>query len=140
MDEGDRKLAELVKVLGGTLAGPTKLLELSRGLQVTEHSKVKTATNLSTGEVQLVYETEHQDQTGQQFKVPNMFLLALPVFEAGAMYRIPVRLRYRLNGGRVTWAILRHRPELYFENAFNEAVQKVRDETELPVFVGAQET
>lgn len=138
--DADATLLDLVGQLGGILAGPSRLLELARGLQVTEQHRVKNAINLSTGEVQIAWETEHQGATGEQLKVPNMFLIGIPVFESEAMYRMPVRLRYRLRDGKLYWSIKRHRPELTFEHAFNEALDKVRKGLpEMPLFIGAPE-
>lgn len=49
------------------------------------------------------------------------------------------RLRYRLDGGRVTWTVALHRPELVFRHAFGEACELVANETGLSVFRGSPE-
>jgi hypothetical protein len=72
-------------------------------------------------------------------KVPNLFLIGIPVFEGGPLYRIPVRLRYRLAGGRVTWIVRRYRPEAVFKDAFDEALARIGEATGLPVLRGAPE-
>lgn len=135
----DAKLHEVVRGLGLTLAGPTRLLELSRGLKVNEESRVTCAHNLSTGEIQIQFETEHKDGAGAPLKVPNAFLVGMPVFENGAPYRVIMKLRYRLNGGKVVWIVQRHRPDLTFKHAFDEACQRVREETGLPLLMGSPE-
>jgi uncharacterized protein YfdQ (DUF2303 family) len=137
--DSDKQLLELLAVLGGKLAGPTRMMELSRGLKVNENSRFKSALNLSTGETQFQFESEHQDTDGQPLKVPTMFLIAVPVFEGGPVYRVPVRLRYRLNSGKLNWSVLRYRPELSLRHALNEALQLVSTETGLPVLMGAPE-
>jgi uncharacterized protein YfdQ (DUF2303 family) len=139
MPEADAKLLDLVRVLGGSLAGPSKLLELSRGISVHENAKVKNVANLSTGEVQMVFETEHTSSDGTPLRIPNMFLIAIPVFEMGAAYRMPVRLRYRRAGSEIKWIFLRHRPELYFDDAFNDVIMAARERCEVPLFLGAPE-
>jgi hypothetical protein len=139
MLEADAKLLDLVRVLGGSLAGPSKLLELSRGISVHENAKVKNVANLSTGEVQMVFETEHTSGNGEPLRIPNMFLIAIPVFEMGAAYRMPVRLRYRRAGNEIKWIFLRHRPELYFDDAFGDVVTAARERCEVPLFLGAPE-
>lgn len=138
--EADASILDLVNQLGGKLAGPSTLLTLSRGLAVHENSVVKNAVNLASGEAQFVYETTHAGENGQQLSVPNMFLIGVPVFEMGDLFRLPVRLRYRLSGGKVRWAISRHRPEMTFDVAFSEAVQKAATETDLPMFLGSPES
>lgn len=137
--EDDAKLLDTLSAFGGTPTGPSGLLTLSKGLQITENARVVNATNLQTGESQLMYQTEHQDGAGQPLKVPNSFIIQIPVFEMGAAYRIPVRLRYRHSGGRITWFFQRYRPELYFDDAFSEAITKAQAETELQLFLGKPE-
>lgn len=137
--EADIKLLDLVRQLGGTMAGPSGMLELSRGLSVNEQSKVTNVANLTTGEKQIVYETSLSGADGAPIRVPSMFLIGIPVFENGPLYRMPVRLRFRKNGGEITWTLLRHRPEIYFEDAFNDAVAAAKEQCSLPVFIGEPE-
>ena len=137
--ENDSDLSSLAKLLGGVFATPNQLVTLSRGLQVNENARVKSANNLSSGETSLVYETEHTDEHGAPIKVPNLFLITIPVFNSGALYRVAVRLRYRLRGGEISWLYEMYRIDKVFEDAFNEACETVRKETELPLFVGRPE-
>lgn len=111
----------------------------ARGLAVTVDSKVTNAVNLATGEGQLSYAEEHRDAGGQSLKVPGALLIAVPVFRSGFAYQIPVRLRYRVKDGNVTWTLAMYRPERYFDDAFMGACERVREETALPLFVGSPE-
>lgn len=139
--EGERgsKLAELQKLLGGEWAGQSRLLELARSFKVYENSTVKNALNLQTGEVQLQFETEHKDQDGAPLKVPNMFLIGIPVFRLGPVYRMAVRLRYRNQGGKLHWIFQLYRPEAVFDDAFKEGCAYAAKETGLPLFIGKPE-
>jgi len=138
-ENGDEKLQQLSQLLGGNFAGPAKLMEISRGLSVNESARVKNATNISSGESQIVYETEHHDATGAPLKVPNMFLIGIPVFEMGTPYRIAVRLRYRLRSGTIAWFYELYRSEHVFDDAFDEACKEAGEKTGLPVFMGKPE-
>lgn len=138
--EVDLKLAEVVRMLGGQFVGPSRLLDLSRNLKVTEEARFTSGQNLTTGEVELGYQSEHKDVSGETLKVPSLFLLGIPVFDRGAVYRIPVRLRYRLSGSKLTWYVIRYRPQLSFDDALNEDVEQAREATGLPVYSGAPET
>lgn len=140
--EGERgsKLAELQKLLGGEWAGQSRLLELARSFKVYENSTVKNAINLQTGEVQLQFETEHKDQSGAPLKVPNMFLIGIPVFRLGPVYRMAVRLRYRNQGGKLFWIFQLYRPEAVFDDAFKEGCAYAAKETGLPLFIGKPES
>lgn len=139
LSEADLKLIELLKTLGGQFVGPSRLLDLSRGLKLTEEARFISVQNLTSGEVELAYQNEHREDAGAPLKVPNIFLLGIPVFDRGAMYRIPVRLRYRLSGSKLTWFVVRYRPQLSFNDALDEDVEEVRSQTDLPVFSGAPE-
>ena len=103
LTEADLKLVELLKTLGGQFVGPSRLLDLSRGLKLTEEARFTSVQNLTSGEVELAYQNEHREEAGAPLKVPSIFLLGIPVFDRGPMYRIPVRLRYRLAGSKLTW-------------------------------------
>lgn len=125
--------------LSVALATPAKLIELSRGLSIRVDSKVKEVRNLQTGEAQIQFETEHQDDGGAPLKVPGAFLIGIPVFREGALYQIPVRLRYRVSGPRVSWSFELYRLDRAFTHAFNEARDLAAKETELPVYSGTPE-
>jgi hypothetical protein len=134
-------IAKLVRTLGGAreLASPTKLIELSRGLQVHEASAVREAVKLSSGAGEISFQSEHLDALGEQLSVPSMFLLAIPVFRNGAPYQVLARLRYRKTpSGLVFWYEL-SRTDRVFDHAFDEAVAEVIEKTTLPVLLGSPE-
>jgi uncharacterized protein YfdQ (DUF2303 family) len=120
-------------------ASPSRLLQLSRGLQVHVEERVTSKIDPATGETTMHYEAAHQDAGGGALSVPRAFLIRLPVFRAGALYQLPVRLKYRIAGGRVTWAYELHGAERAFDDAFREACESARDRTGLPLFYGTPE-
>ena len=126
---------------GGSLASPSQLVELSRGLDVHVGAQVKQAVKLSSGEAQIQFITEHKDGDGKPLKVPSAFVIQIPVFRNGALYELGVRLRYRVApGAGVSWFFEIHRADRVFDDAFKEACLKAGSETSLPVFVGTPET
>lgn len=130
---------ELAEELGITLAGRGTLKTLAKGLNIRVDRKVVSAMNADTGEGALVFEETHNDKDGAPLKVPNGFVIAIPVFRGGATYSIPVRLRYRIGSGGVTWILQLHRADVAFRDAFGEACELVRAETELPLLFGRPE-
>lgn len=140
--EADAELRDTVEKLGGkgALCGPTKLMELSRGLQVNVDSRVKNKQVLASGEVELQFEEEHKDSAGKPLKVPSLFCIAVPVFQSGGLYRIVVRLRYRVAAGRVSWFYKLHRLEKVVDHAWTEACDYASEKTGLPLFKGAPES
>lgn len=130
---------ELLQTIECSLAGPSKLMSLARGLTIRVDSKVTNAQRLSSGETQMVFVSEHKDADGAPISVPGAFLLAIPLFRGGALYRIPVRLRYRTNQGKISWSIALYRTEEVFDHAVQEAIKAVTEGTGLPVFEGTPE-
>jgi uncharacterized protein YfdQ (DUF2303 family) len=137
--ELNEKLQQFADLLGGTFASPSKLVELSRGLAINEGTKVHQAVNLGSGEATVQYVSEHQDGAGNKLVVPNLFMIAIPVFVAGPIYQMAVRLRYRVRNGGITWFYELYREDKVFEHAFEEACDHAETETSLPLFVGAPE-
>jgi len=124
----------------GSIASPTKLIEISLGLKVYENSVVREAKNLSTGESQFTFDAEHTDADGKPLTLPTMFSIVIPVFARSEdLFRLIARFRYRKTpAGLVFWYEL-WRPDLTFETAFNEAIDVVAARTDLPVYAGAPE-
>ena len=129
-----------VEQLEVVLSTPTQLLALSKGLTVYVEAKAKHTVNLSTGEGALSFETEHRDAAGAPLKVPRGFAVGIPVFTAEAHYSLPIRLRYKVREGRVTWELLPHRVEQAFRHAVTEACDKAKADTGLPLFYGTPES
>lgn len=125
--------------IGCSFASPNSLMALSRGLALTVSQRVQGTVNLGSGEGQIAFVTEHQDQKGQPLTVPGAFILAIPVFRSGQPYQIPVRLRYRHNDGKITWSFELYRKQAYFDDAFADVCKRAATETGLPLFMGTPE-
>lgn len=125
---------------GGNLASPSKLIEIARGLQINEASTLREARNLSSGEAEVVFQSEHLDANGNKLVLPNAFMICIPVFaRAGVFDQILARFRYRKSGAGIVFWFELWRPDLVFEHAFTEACDQVRKENSLPLFVGNPE-
>lgn len=121
------------------VATPTRLVDLSLKFRVYETAESVEAVNLTSGETQFTFVSEHKAADGKPVDFPKLFSITIPVFVGGPVWRIIARLRYRIaNGKPVFWYEL-WRPDLTFETAFNEALETVKEQTGLPVFVGAPE-
>ncbi|WP_420010598.1 DUF2303 family protein [Tateyamaria sp.] len=83
---------------------------------------------------------EHKAPDGKPLQIPNLIIIAIPVFMGGAPYRMPVRFRYRKLGGEVRFILSIYNPEKAFEAAFKEAVEAATTETDLPTFMGTPES
>lgn len=134
----DVKLIEAAAMLGGRFALPSSLMELSRGIQLDVAEKVRQAINLSTGEIDIVYANDH-GEAGRKLSVNNLFLVCIPVFRDGPLYRMIGRLRYRLKDGVISWFYNLWRDDKVFDHAFEEIIGRVAEATTLPVFRGTPE-
>lgn len=133
--DGAKKFATEI---GATLASAQQLLALSRGLSVNIDAKHAQKVDMGTGELGLqFFEEQHKDATGAPVAIPGAFAVGIPVFRLGKHYQIPVRLRYRLSGGRVSWMLAPQRLDKAFELAIDEAAQHVGAKTGIPVYRGA---
>lgn len=131
---------DFIKKTGGNIASPSKLIEIARGLQVNEASVLRETRNLSSGEAEVVFQSEHTDAAGNKLVLPNLFMICLPVFaRSPVFYQILARFRYRKQGGGIVFWYELWRPDLVFEQAFSEACDEVKAQTSLPLFVGTPE-
>lgn len=138
-DSLPENLMKYINLCGGEVGGSAKLVEISRGLKVHEKGVVEEQVNPATGEVTFNFVSEHVDARGQKLKIPNVFLIGIPVFKHGPLYRIAARLRYRkASEGLVFWYEL-WRADAAFDDAFAHACERVRVETELPLLFGQPE-
>src|SRR3546814_13105082 len=108
-------------------------------VKVYEKASVIDVVNLASGEVQIQFTSEHVDGTDSPLMVPNLFLIAIPVFKNGQFCRLAARLRYhRAPEGLVFWYEL-WRADRAFDHAFRDSCERARVETELPLLFGTPE-
>lgn len=132
--------AKDAETLGIVPAGPSSLMNLSRGLLVRVDRKVGSVQNLNTGEAKVTFEEGHTASINDApVVVPSGFALSLPVFRDGAAYAILVRLRYRVDGSAIKWKLALHRADVCFRDAFYDVAKKVQEKTALPLFYGTPE-
>jgi hypothetical protein len=118
---------------------PNQIAQLSRGLAIRVESSVAEAVVLQSGEGSIRWDETHKDADGKPLKIPGLFMLSIPLFEGGAMVRIPCRLRYRKSGNSLMWSYQVYRPEHFVRTALQDDLRTVADLTLLPVFEGAPE-
>lgn len=132
-------LVDLAAELGISLASPSRMIELSRGLAVRVASKVMQAVRLASGESTFSFASEHQDETGAPLKVPSGFAISIPVFERGENYALLCRLRYRVQQGSVLWSLAVHNAQKAHADAFEAACAYAAEQTGLPLLYGTPE-
>ena len=136
----ENRLIQTARQIDGRYGQLAQLLAMSRRFQVYETSNLTVKTNRDTGESEIQFLNEHKDADGAPLSVPNLIIIAIPVFLNGAAYRMPVRFRYRKAGAAVKFTMSIYNPEKVFEAAFDEALKIAEDGTELPIFQGSPES
>lgn len=135
----ERDMIATAAKMQGRFGTYTSIIQLAREFNVQETSKLQTSTNRDTGETTVIFIDEHTNEQGAPIRIPNLFLIAIPVFENGPAYRIPVRFRYRKKGPSVEFILQLYRSDLAKRDAVDEALKRVVDETDLPLFIGSPE-
>lgn len=136
----ENRLIETAQKIEGRFGQLSQLLAMSKQFQIHETSNLSVVTNRDTGEAQIQFTNTHNAPDGRPMSLPNLIIIAIPVFVGGAPYRMAVRFRYRKMGGEVKFILSIYNPEKVFEAAFNEAVELAKTGTDLPAFLGTPES
>lgn len=132
-------MIEVAQQLKGRFGQYSSLLQLSRSFQVHEVGHLNVTTNRDTGETHVQFLDEHRDPDGQPLRLPNLFMIAIPVFEEGPLYRLAVRFRYRKAGADLKFFATLHNPDLALRDAAREALFEAEQTTGVPLMMGVPE-
>jgi len=116
-----------------------EILEVSRTLEAKKAVQFGSSIRLSDGQNQFTYEETIEGTSAKgQMRIPEFFLIAIPVFEGSTTAnQIKARLRYRINNERklVMWYDL-ERPHKDLEAAVRDVWAEIAGKTELFIFNG----
>lgn len=126
--------------LGLRAATPAEVLTASRGLAATVETEVENSSSLANGDVRFVYSEKVKGEKGQALTVPTGFVIGLPVFEGDdVVHALPVRLRFRVKDGAVTWTLVPLGADDVVRDAVQDAKARVAGEVGCEVFEGSPE-
>ena len=134
--EFPQRIRDATTELNARIAGPSQMMELSRGLSVFSKGEATVKVDISSGEATVRFEDEHVDGKGKPVRVPNLFVISVPIVRQGAPYLIPVRLRYRAKEGQIAWWYSIWRPEVFIADAFADIRKEVSEGTDAVVLDG----
>lgn len=129
-------IVDTSKAMGVKLGSPAMLMTISRGVDISTKTQVKSAKNLATGDISVVYD---EKSGSSQIEIPGGFVIAIPVFQSGPLYTMFVRLRYRVKDGTISWALVPYQPEQRMDHAVDEAIERLSQECDIDVFTGCAE-
>lgn len=139
VEDWESRMIGIARQLQGRFGQYSTLMQLARNFVVNEVSNITASLNRDTGESAIQFLNEHQQPDGSPISLPNLIMVAIPIFENGAHYRIPVRFRYRKSGASISFIFQLHTPDVYLKDAVDEAIATAAAETGLPVFRGSPE-
>ena len=129
-------LKEIRLRIGGHFAAVSKMVELSRGISIHSDERATVKYDPNTGESTVDFSSEHTDATGEKVKVPNMFLIVIPILKGGKSYQLPCRLRHRLKNGQIIWWYEVIDLDKAIAAAIDEELNKIKEDIALLVFYG----
>ena len=115
-----------------------ELLQVALTFEAKKSVEFSSGVRLANGQIQFQYD-EVVRGTAQKgtIEIPEKFVLGVPIHVNGPAYRIEVRLRWRLQEGKVVFWYEVVRPHRYIEHALKEISQRIATETALPLLAGA---
>lgn len=119
------RVRDAIQQLQSKVAGPAEVMALSRGLAVNIKEKAEVKYDPSSGQRTVRFDETHRDSNGVAIKIPDLFVIKVPIFLEGAVYTIPVRLRYRVREGAVSWFFNIWRPEIHVKDAFDQTASMI---------------
>ncbi len=104
------------------------LLELLRDLRGRKDVAWSSGVNLDNGDVQLSYQEETTAESSRKGAVviPKLVTLAIEVFRGVPHYKMPCRLRYRIQEGRLFFILVIDQIEEIEEAAFRDLLELIR--------------
>jgi len=115
------------------------ILECCRNLRAHKDVQFVSAIDTTTGSRQFTYNQEITGQASRRenLSMPKEFNLGIPVLLGGEAYAVVARLRFRIKEGQlVLWYDL-YRPEYIERDAFKDVCERIKTETEIEVWLGA---
>jgi len=129
------KTRDLIGQLNLSLGNRLQLLTAARGMAVKVTEAVRSAVNTNDGSISVAYEQTHEAASKDpDLKVPTAFVIALPVFEGGAMFQLLTRLKYRKEGQSLKWSFDVYNLKRAVDVAFTSACDDVAAATGLPLY------
>jgi uncharacterized protein YfdQ (DUF2303 family) len=136
---GQADFAEFIEDNMADIADPpgAQLLEIVTYMQAKRSADFKSALQLSNGAVQFQnLESIDATVTAGSIAVPtNLMLQVAPLF-GSPVYKVPVRLRYRLTDGKLTLGVKLQRVEDLMVDVIGDVVKAIEIGTNISVFEG----
>lgn len=120
---GQTEFAELLEDRIDDIHAPAgvELITLVDNFSAARTASFGSKVQRANGSVRFHYNDE---VTTGELVVPEFITLGIPVFDGGETYEVKARLRYRLNGGAVSFAVQMVRPDLVVRDALAQMLER----------------
>lgn len=115
-----------------------QMLEMATNFVAHEEHALKSAVRLQSGGVRLTYIADPDAGTVAQMQLFEKFGIGIPVFHGGPAWSLGARLKYRNQGGKLSFFYELIRPDRVHEAAAREAIDVVKQGLAdgVPLFMG----
>lgn len=105
------------------------MLQIATSLKAKSEVEFKSNMRLDNGETQFTYHENIDGTAGNkgQLTIPEVIQLALRPFQNGSPYAIEARFRYRVQSGKLRLWYTLQQPDICYEDAVTDLIQKVKD-------------
>ena len=116
-----------------------ELLQVALTFEAKRSVEFSSGVRLANGQIQFQFdETIRGAAQKGTIEIPEQFVLGISIHTNGPAYRIPVRLRWRLQESKLTFWYEIVRPHKFIEDALREILARVAQETGIAVLAGAR--
>lgn len=110
----------------GTYPSSLDMLTMATQFEINGDKRVKSVVRLQSGGVRFDLVDDEDEATRTQMQAFEKFMVGIPVFWAGTGYRIESRLKYRNNGGKLSFWYELIRPDRVHEAAAKDLIGTIR--------------
>lgn len=131
------QFAEFVEEVRADIVDPdaARLLDIVRTFKASKRVEFDSVVYQPNGDVKLAYD-ERTEQKGSSGVLPEQMTLGIPVYFRGTGYKVPVFVRYRVEGGAVGFGLKIDRADVIEDAAFGELTAAVKEQTAIGVYLG----
>jgi uncharacterized protein YfdQ (DUF2303 family) len=133
------EFAEFVEDNAADIHDPSAahMLEVARDLHATSEFNFDSKVKLTNGQVQIKYTESIQAGVGTgNLEIPETFTIRVPVFYGEELVSIRARLRYRVQGGKLSFHFKLYRQADILSEAFDKAVAAIGESLKADVLLG----
>lgn len=120
-----------------------KMMEIALNMRVTQNASYSKVTRLQDGDTQFTYTNTVEGNAGPattgQVNIPDLFTIAIPVFQGltAEQHVVEARFRYRLHGSTLSLWYELVRPHKVIEKAFEAILSRIQTGTKKTVLFGS---